>query len=213
MITHFCAPAFVFLSGISAYLAGMRRSKSQLSGFLIKRGLWLIVVEIVVITFAGTIDPFYRLVILQVIWAIGGSMVLLGLLVWAPLWVIGGIGTIIFFGHNILDLVDIGPLGQTIGWKLLLSANGFGHLLPLGQGHRLLIAYALLPWTGVMLIGYMFGSLYQSTVAAARRKKDIAVDCRRPAVAVHRFADREYLRRPGSVVGTTDSRADHHFFF
>src|SRR5271167_3223572 len=76
-ITHFCAPTFVFLSGISAYLAGTRRTKSEFSAFLIKRGLWLLVVEFVLITLAITLDPLYHLLILQVIWAIGGSMVLL----------------------------------------------------------------------------------------------------------------------------------------
>src|SRR5438309_879229 len=82
-ITHFCAPSFVFLSGMSAYLAVTRRIGSQLSMFLIKRVLWLLVFEVVVIIFAITLNPFYNFLILQVIWAIGGSMILLGLLVWA----------------------------------------------------------------------------------------------------------------------------------
>ena len=80
-MTHFCAPAFVFLSGISAYLAGMRRTENQLGIFLIKRGLWLLVVEVVFITLAITANPLYNVFILQVIWAIGGSMILLGILV------------------------------------------------------------------------------------------------------------------------------------
>ncbi|HLX66726.1 MAG TPA: heparan-alpha-glucosaminide N-acetyltransferase domain-containing protein, partial [Puia sp.] len=80
-ITHFCAPVFVFLSGISAWLAGTRRTRGQLSALLIKRGLWLLVIEVVVISFGITIDPLWHILILQVIWAIGGSMLLLGLLI------------------------------------------------------------------------------------------------------------------------------------
>src|SRR3984885_5491927 len=80
-ITHFCAPTFVFLSGISAYLAGTRRTQSQLGAFLMKRGLWLILLELTVITFAFFLDPGFHFLLLQVIWAIGGSMIILGILI------------------------------------------------------------------------------------------------------------------------------------
>jgi len=174
-ITHFCAPTFVFLSGISACLAGMRRTKNELGAFLIKRGLWLIVVEVVFITFAITLNPLYTVLILQVIWAIGGSMVLLGLLVSlrASTTVIGAIGAIIFFGHNILDIVHPGAIVNTFTWKLLLSAGGFNSFVQVSTNHYILMAYALLPWTGVMLVGYVFGSLYKSTVDTARRRKTL----------------------------------------
>lgn len=172
-ITHFCAPTFVFLSGISAYLVGTRRTKQQLSAYLIKRGIWLVFVEFVIINFAMTLDIGYHLQVFQVIWAIGGSMIILGLLVYTPLPVIGTVGVIIFFGHNILDIVNIGPVGQTFWFKLLLSANGFGTLWPYGTGRNIILAYALLPWTGVMLIGYVFGSLYQKHIDAFKRKKTL----------------------------------------
>jgi len=68
-ITHYCAPNFVFLSGISAYLAGTRRTKNELSGFLIKRGAWLILAEVVLLSFAFTANPLYNVIILQVLWA------------------------------------------------------------------------------------------------------------------------------------------------
>ena len=174
-ITHFCAPTFVFLSGISAYLAGTRRTSGELSGFLIKRGLWLILVEVVVITFALTLDPLHHVLILQVIWAIGGSMILLGVLVGlrASLPVIGGIGAIIVFGHNSFDLVSPGAISETVIWKLLVAADGPNRrdFIALGANHFVLIAYALLPWTGVMLLGYVFGSLYKRTFDAVRRRK------------------------------------------
>lgn len=174
-ITHFCAPSFVFLSGISAYIAGTRRTGHQLFGFLLKRGLWLILVEMVFITFAITLNPAYNVIILQVIWAIGGSMVLLALLVRlkASLPVIGAIGALIFFGHNIFDILKVGVIGNTIAWRLLVSAEGFNSFITIRHNHAILAAYALLPWTGVMLLGYVFGSLYTSTTNAAKRKKTL----------------------------------------
>ncbi|HVV56037.1 MAG TPA: heparan-alpha-glucosaminide N-acetyltransferase domain-containing protein, partial [Mucilaginibacter sp.] len=170
-ITHFCAPTFVFLSGISAYLAGTRRTKSQFSAFLIKRGLWLIAIEVIVITFAITLDPLYHVLVLQVIWAIGGSMVLLGLLVWLPMPVIAAIGIILVFGHNILDPFKIHLVNDTFVGKLLLSGAGFGAFYPISATRGLLIAYALLPWTGLMMIGYVLGTMYTKTYDAVKRRK------------------------------------------
>jgi len=170
-ITHFCAPTFVFLSGTSAYLAGTRRTKSELSKFLIKRGLWLLVVELALITLAITLDPGYHVLILQVIWAIGGSMILLGLLVWAPLPVIGAIGVILVFGHNIFDILQLHAINDTFLGKLFFSGAGFGAFQPFAPNRGFLIAYALLPWTGLMMIGYVFGTLYNKTYAAVKRRK------------------------------------------
>lgn len=169
--THFCAPAFVFLSGISAYLAGKRRTRGELAGFLVKRGIWLLFVEVAIISMATGLDPLYHLVVLQVIWAIGGSMILLGLLVRANAGpkVIGAIGLVIFLGHNIIDVlhnqtVDTNPL-----WRLFVSSRGFNDADQIGSGHYVVIAYALLPWTGVMLLGYALGTLYSED--AAKRKR------------------------------------------
>ena len=79
-ITHFCAPIFVFLSGVSIYLQSLRKTKKELGVFLIKRGLWLILAEFIIIALAWTFNPLYNIIPLQVIWAIGISMVILGLL-------------------------------------------------------------------------------------------------------------------------------------
>jgi uncharacterized membrane protein len=169
-ITHFCAPVFLFLSGVSAYLAGLKRSKSELSIFLIKRGLWLMLVEIIVIDFMFSFSPLYNTIILEVLWAIGCSMIILGLLVRAPLIVIGVIGGIIFFGHNVLDYMQL-PQSGPGGVLLKIFFTTPGTVLPINSNHLILDGYAIIPWTGVMLMGYVFGSVYQSGFDAIRRKK------------------------------------------
>jgi uncharacterized membrane protein len=170
-VTHFCAPTFVFLSGISAFLAGRRRSKDELAGFLIKRGFWLIFVEVAIISLITSADPLYHLIVLQVIWAIGASMILLGLLVWAKAGpkTIGAIGLAIFFGHNVIDVLHNQTINTNPAWRMLISASGFSIVDTITPGHFLNIAYALLPWTGVMLVGYALGPLY--TEDAAKRKQ------------------------------------------
>src|ERR1041385_3148496 len=107
-ITHFCAPVFIFLAGTSIYLMGQRMTKNELSVFLFKRGLWLILLEITIVTFGWTFNPFYNVLILQVIWAIGASMVLFGLVVQLPYKAIFGLGLVIVLGHNILDFPSVG---------------------------------------------------------------------------------------------------------
>src|SRR5215831_5157503 len=102
-ITHFCAPIFVFLAGTSVFLMAQKRSKSELSVFLVKRGLWLVVVEMVLITFSWTFNPLFNLIILQVIWAIGVSMIILGLMIRLPARILLIVGLVIVFGHNVLN--------------------------------------------------------------------------------------------------------------
>src|SRR6188768_58979 len=169
-ITHFCAPIFVFLAGASVYLMCQRKSKKEVSLFLIKRGFWLVFVEVVIVTFSWTFNPFFNVFILQVIWAIGVSMILLGLLVLLPYRVIFALGLLIVAGHNAMDYpaVSSGFKG-TILSDLLYFSNFSAYQL--WQGHFFLIVYAFLPWTGVMLLGYCFGKLFQSGVDPVCRKK------------------------------------------
>jgi len=169
-ITHFCAALFVFLSGVSVNLAGGRRTKKQLSIFLIKRGLWLIFIEWVVVTFAFSLDPLFHIILFQVIWVIGVSMIILGMLIWLPMPVIAIIGGLLFFGHDILDYIKLPDTG-TAGflWKLLFTA--FGYFDPIDKTHGLFILYALLPWTGVMLAGYVLGQVYRPSFDPEKRKK------------------------------------------
>jgi uncharacterized membrane protein len=169
-ITHFCAPVFVFLAGVSVYLMCQRKTKKEVSMFLIKRGFWLVFVEVIIVTFGWTFNPFFNVIILQVIWAIGISMILLGLLVLLSYKVIFVIGLLIVAGHNMLDYPSISSgLKGTLFADLLYFASF--SVQALDQDHFFIIIYAFLPWTGVMLLGYCFGKLYRSGVDPVWRKK------------------------------------------
>jgi uncharacterized membrane protein len=169
-ITHFCAPVFVFLSGVSAYLSSLKKSKTEASLFLIKRGLWLMLVEVTLVTFGITFNPFFNVLILQVIWAIGCSMVLLGIFSRISAQVVLITGILLFFGHNILDLVTLPATGAAgNAWTILFRASGA--IIPLGENHFLGDFYAILPWTGVMMMGYSIGHWFKKDFPAAKRKK------------------------------------------
>ena len=168
-ITHFCAPVFLFLSGMSAFLNGQKKTKMALSVFLIKRGLWLLAIEIVVISFVLTFNPFYNIIFLEVIWATGISMIILGLLIHLPFCVIVLIGVLIFFGHNLLDGPETarqGKLGAI--WAILHGRSAF---FSINANHSLLLGYSFLPWTGIMIMGYCFGRLYAAGASQLKRKK------------------------------------------
>ncbi len=158
-ITHFCAPIFVFLSGVSAFLQSSRKSKKELSLFLIKRGLWLIVIELAIINLLFSFDIFYTFFGLQVIWAIGISMVILGLLIWLPFELVLAVGLIIVLGHNALDFYEkANPGPYPILYNLL---HHFG-VHKLWGNHQLFILYPFLPWTGLMILGFCLGKLLQN---------------------------------------------------
>jgi uncharacterized membrane protein len=156
-ITHLCAPSFVFLAGVSAYLqAAKGKPTSQLSRFLLTRGLWLVVIEVTVISFSWAFALPYPL-LLQVIWAIGWSMIALSLLVWLPPMAVLGVGIAIVAGHNLLDAITPGQLGNlAILWTFLHEG---GRLAVAGQpiGY---VSYPVLPWVGVMAVGYGLGALF-----------------------------------------------------
>src|SRR5437660_4136987 len=110
-ITHFCAPVFVFLAGTGAYLQFARgKSKSELSRFLITRGLWLVILEVTVVRTVAffNLDPRF-LFLLQVIWVIGFSMIVLAALIHLPLKVIAGFGLVMIALHNLLDRYQAQP--------------------------------------------------------------------------------------------------------
>jgi uncharacterized membrane protein len=169
-VTHFCAPTFVFLTGCSIWFQSLRKTKGELSAFLIKRGLWLVFIEIVVMNFSFSFDIHYGLIALQTIWSIGISMIILGLLIWLPYPVILAFGLLIVLGHNSLDFYEnnLRKTQTNPGWLYsLLHQPGF---YPLWKGHTLLILYPFLPWTGLMMLGYCFGKLFLRFDGAKRKK-------------------------------------------
>lgn len=169
-VSHYCAATFIFLSGISIYITGQGKTKSEQGNFLISRGLWLVVVELLIISFSLTFRPSYPLLVLQVIWATGWSMVLLGLLIRTSYKVILVTGCIIFFGHNILDLFTL-PQEGTISLLLKFLLTTHTDMLIVSSSRSVLLVYAILPWTGIMLLGYAFGAMYKKGVDPAMRRK------------------------------------------
>jgi uncharacterized membrane protein len=173
-ITHFCAPAFVFLAGSSAYLYGRRHK--DLSRFLLTRGLWLIFLELTVIRVAWTFNfDFQHYMLAGVIWVIGWSMIFLAGLALFPAGVVAFVGIVIIAGHNLMDPF-IGDLIPTLAedlrstlWKLGYVAF-FADPVKLGtDGPDLVVLYSIIPWVGVMATGYAFGKIL--TLEPARRNR------------------------------------------
>ena len=163
-ITHFCAPAFSFLAGTSAFMIGKRKLPAELSSFLIKRGLWLVFVEIIIINFAWKFDLNFTHIGLQTIWSLGISMIVLAGLIYLPKKVILAFSIVIIFGHNMLDNIHFE--GSYL-WSILHELKQFEFI----EGHKVLFAYSLLPWIAVMSLGYCFGSLYDSSFDVKKRKR------------------------------------------
>ncbi len=164
-ITHLCAPTFVLLTGVSAYLQFAKgKGTAQLSRFLLTRGLWLIFLEATVLSFGWSFGfpyPFF----LQVIWAIGFCMLALAALVWLPRQAVLAIGIVIVAGHNLLDPLSTEQLG--LFWSFLHD----GGIIFAGETPIGLFAYPVLPWIGIAALGYGLGGLF--TEAPERRNSAI----------------------------------------
>ena len=155
-ITHFCAPVFVFLAGVSAYQYGRGKSKNALSGFLLKRGIWLVMAELFIVTLEWTFNPAYPAFSLQVIWAIGISMIALSGLVHLHPRTILALAVLLIAGHNLLDTIHVPGAGPaSIGWAAFHEYGDFT-----AGPFRILIRYSVLPWIGVMAGGFCLGPLY-----------------------------------------------------
>jgi uncharacterized membrane protein len=169
-VTHFCAPVFVFLAGTGAFLSATRgKTRGQLSWFLLTRGLWLVALEFSLVHLGWFFNLEYRLLLGQVIWAIGCSMVALAGLVFLPTWAITALGVALIAGPNLVDLrAGIqGPFRSP--WVILCSGSFFAGPLEPWRGVYFFVAYPLLPWLGMMATGYGFGQLWLCEPRRRRR--------------------------------------------
>jgi len=164
-ITHFCAPAFFLLTGTGAALSLAKKSKTELCRYLVTRGLWLILLELVVMRFALQFNIDYQTTIITVLWALGWAMIVLAGLIWLPVPAVAAFGLILIAGHNLLDGIAPGTFGAFAPLWSFLHAPG----IVWNDGrHVVLISYVLIPWVGVTALGFCLGRLFQGD--AARRK-------------------------------------------
>jgi uncharacterized membrane protein len=154
-VTHFCAPMFFFLAGTSAFLYGQRHSPAQLTRFLVTRGLWLIVLEFTIIGTAWSFQiPFG---FFGVIWALGASMVIMGVAVRLPMKWLAGLAALMIAGHNLLDRARPAQFGALAWLWTILHVRGSVEL-PLHV--QQFVLFPLVPLVGVMAIGFVCGTLY-----------------------------------------------------
>jgi uncharacterized membrane protein len=157
-ITHYCAPVFVFLAGASVWIAGTRRTRGELTRFLLSRGIWLVFLELTVISFAWYLSTAWTLgAFAQVIWAIGWSMVALAGLIHLPRGAVAAIALAMVLGHNTLDGVTPERFGALAPLWRVLHVSG-----PLGIA-PILGLYPLVPWIGVMALGFLAGPVVFSS--------------------------------------------------
>jgi uncharacterized membrane protein len=154
-VTHFCAPTFIFLTGVGIYLTKSRgRTKPQLSWFLLSRGAWLLLLELTYIRFFWSqFDLTYQSTGLGVFWSISWSMILMSLIVFLPDWLITVLGLAMILGHNALDGITPADCGEWGRLWCLVHAQGDIEI----SGMTIGTAYKIVPWVGVMMAGYGFG--------------------------------------------------------
>ena len=170
-ITHFCAPIFMLLAGTSAYLIGRKKTKAELSVFLVKRGLWLVVLELFVVNLGWNFNLAFPMFFFITIWALGISMIVLATVIHLPKRLILAFGIIMVFGHDLLDSIHVaGNTLPAFGWAVLHDQNVFNW-----HSEVLLVGYPLLPWIGVMPLGYCLGEWYSAEYSPEKRKKNLLI--------------------------------------
>ncbi len=166
LAAHICAPTFVALTGVSAWLYGQKAGPRETSLFLAKRGLFLILLELTLVNFGWSFSVSPPIIFLQVIWVIGLSMLALAVLLHLPRPALVVVGVAIVLGHNLLDPIHFAPdqPGYTL-WRILHD-RGF---IDLPGGMRARTSYPLLPWIGIITLGYAAAPLLTRPFAERQR--------------------------------------------
>jgi uncharacterized membrane protein len=170
LLAHLCAPAFVFLTGLSAWLYASRQVEGRRAAamFLCKRGLFLLVLELTLVNFAWTFQFPPSVIYLQVIWAIGLSMLALSALLWLPRTALATVGVALVAGHNLLDGMHVAGHGPLHVLWAVLHERGW---IEAGEHLRLRTSYPVLPWIGVIALGYAAGPWFGSDTPPLRRQQ------------------------------------------
>ncbi|MCC7154763.1 MAG: DUF1624 domain-containing protein [Bryobacterales bacterium] len=165
-ITHICAPVFMFTAGMGAWLSLRRgRTKAELSSFLVKRGLWLVFLDLTVLRFAMTFSLTTGLVLVSVLWALGWSMIVLAGLIHLPVRWLTVLSAAVIALHNLLDGIQAAQFGAAAWlWNVLHQLGVF----PVA-GAQVLVSYPLIPWFAVMSAGYCCGQIFDWDPDARRR--------------------------------------------
>ncbi|MEO8371410.1 MAG: heparan-alpha-glucosaminide N-acetyltransferase domain-containing protein [Candidatus Solibacter sp.] len=165
-ITHFCAPVFMFTAGLGAYLwLRPGRTTSELSNFLWKRGLWLVLLELTALRLLMNLSLTQGLVFLSILWAIGWSMVVLGFLVHLPIRPLAIFSVAVIALHNLADPIRAATFGAAAPLWNFLHQQGLFKI----AGTPVVVAYPLVPWFAVMAAGYCFGPILQLDPPERRR--------------------------------------------
>lgn len=171
-ITHYCAPIFVFLAGTAAWLSKSKKSDAALTRFLLTRGAWLVFLEVTANNFFWSFRTPFSFVVLQVLWALGMSMIVLAAVVRLPVRAIAAMGGLLVVLHDALDRVHPFPSGYAhVAWSMFHESAWD---LP-AFGTHVALVYPIVPWCGVMMLGYAFGDLFSSRAVEERARLTLRI--------------------------------------
>lgn len=201
LAAHLCAPVFLALTGLAAFLYAAKAGGAKAaSSFLFKRGLFLVVLELTLVSFGWNFTLTPPTVFLQVIWAIGLSMIALAALVHLPRPALIAVGLIIILGHNLLDPIAFEPGQPGHALWAVLHDRGF---IETPWGFRIRTSYPLLPWIGVAALGYAIGPWFRQEGQTRRRKLVLLGLAMLVLFAILRAANVYGDPTPWSVQGST----------